>query len=136
MADIIKSGGVDVVLTAEPFITRMSNAGLGTVGAHYGAELARTEPIIFYAAARDWAGKNPDTVRKFRAADCGGCGYRQHDRDKAWASIAKFTKQPIDLVKASPPNSSEPALKANNSPGGSTSCHRRKCCRPNSISTS
>ena len=68
MADIIKSGGVDVVLTAEPFVTRMTNAGLGTVGARYGAELARTEPIIFYAAARDWAGENPDTIKKFRAA--------------------------------------------------------------------
>src|SRR5580700_6582298 len=68
MADIIKSGGVDVVLTAEPFITRMTNAGLGTIGARYGAELARTEPIIFYAAARDWAEKNPDTIQKFRAA--------------------------------------------------------------------
>ena len=27
MADIIKSGGVDAVLTAEPFVTRMTNAG-------------------------------------------------------------------------------------------------------------
>ena len=44
MADIIKSGGVDVVLTAEPFVTRMTNAGLGTVGARYGAELAGPSP--------------------------------------------------------------------------------------------
>src|ERR1700728_3695340 len=111
MADIIKSGGVDVVLTAEPFITRMTNAGLGTVGARYGAELARTEPIIFYAAARDWAEKNPDTIRKFRAAITEGADIVNSDRDKASASIAKFTKQSIDLVKASPPNRSEPVLK-------------------------
>src|SRR5206468_3082322 len=100
MADIVKSGGVDVVLTAEPFITRMSNAGLGTVGARYGAELARTEPIIFYAAARDWAANNPDSIRKFRAAIAEAAAIVNTDRDKAWASIAKFTKQPIDLVKA------------------------------------
>src|SRR6202040_1386535 len=43
MSDIIKSGGVDVVLTAEPFITRMTNAGLGSVGARYAVDLARTE---------------------------------------------------------------------------------------------
>src|SRR6059058_6069815 len=54
MADIIKSGGVDVVLSGEPFITRMTNAGLGSVAAKYGAELGRSEPIIFYAASRDW----------------------------------------------------------------------------------
>ena len=34
------------------------------------------------------------------------------DRDKASASISKFTKQPIELVKATVPNRSEPALKA------------------------
>src|SRR5258707_1823575 len=112
MADIIKSGGVDVVLTAEPFITRMSNAGLGTVGARYGAELQRTEPIIFYAAARDWAEKNPDAIKKFRDAIAEGADIVNTDRDKASTSIAKFTKQPIELVKATTPNQSEPTLKA------------------------
>jgi NitT/TauT family transport system substrate-binding protein len=112
MADIIKSGGVDAVLTAEPFITRMTNAGLGTVGAHYGAELARTEPIIFYAAARDWAEKNPAVVKEFRAAIAEGAAIVNADRDKASASISKFTKQPIELVKSSPPSRSEPVLKA------------------------
>src|SRR5258707_6503352 len=72
MADIIKSGGVDAVLTGEPFITRMTNAGLGTVGARYAAELARTEPIIFYAAARDWAQKNPEAIKRVRAATAEG----------------------------------------------------------------
>jgi NitT/TauT family transport system substrate-binding protein len=112
MADIIKSGGVDAVLTAEPFVTRMTNAGLGTVGARYGAELARTEPIIFYAAARDWAAKNPDTIKKFRAAIAEAADIVNTDRDKASTSISKFTKQPIELVKATVPNRSEPVLKA------------------------
>jgi NitT/TauT family transport system substrate-binding protein len=112
MADIIKSGGVDAVLTAEPFVTRMTNAGLGTVGARYGADLARTEPIIFYSAARDWAEKNPETIKKFRDAIAEAADIVNSDRDKASASIAKFTKQPIELVKMSPPNRSEPALKA------------------------
>jgi NitT/TauT family transport system substrate-binding protein len=112
MADIIKSGGVDAVLTAEPFVTRMASAGLGTVGARYGAELARTEPIIFYTAARDWTEKNPETIKKFREAIAEAAAIVNTDRDKASASIAKFTKQPIELVKMSPPNQSEPALNA------------------------
>jgi NitT/TauT family transport system substrate-binding protein len=112
MADIIKSGGVDAVLTAEPFVTRMLNANLGTVAARYGAELARTEPIIFYAASREWAEKNPDTIKKFRDAIAESAVIVNTDRDKASASISKFTKQPIELVKATPPNQSEPALKA------------------------
>ena len=112
MADIIKSGGVDAVLTAEPFVTRMTNAGIGTVGVRYAAELARTEPIIFYAAARDWAESNLDTVKKFRDAIAEAAPVVNSDREKASASIAKFTKQPLELVKANPPNQSEPALKA------------------------
>src|SRR5690242_1987728 len=112
MADTIKSGGVDAVLTAEPFVTRMINAGLGTVGARYGAELNRTEPIIFFAASREWAEKNPDSVKKFRAAIAEGAAIVNSDPDKAAAAIAKFTKQPLELVKSTAPNRSEPALKA------------------------
>lgn len=114
MADIIKSGGVDAVLTAEPFVTRMTNAGLGSVGARYGAELGRTDPIIFYAAARDWAEKNVATVKKFREAIAESAAIVNSDREKASASIAKFTKQPLELVKATPPNQSEPNLKPEN----------------------
>jgi NitT/TauT family transport system substrate-binding protein len=112
MSDIIKSGGVDAVLTAEPFVTRMTSAGLGTVGARYAAELARTEPIIFYSASREWAGKNPEAVKKFRAAIAESAAIVNADREKASASISKFTKQPIELVKATPPNQPEPTLRA------------------------
>jgi NitT/TauT family transport system substrate-binding protein len=90
----------------------MTNAGLGTIGARYGAELARTEPIIFYAASRDWVEKNPDAIKKFRTAIAEAATIVNTDRDKAWTSISKFTKQPLELVKASPPNQSEPDLKA------------------------
>src|SRR5882672_6336049 len=111
MADIIKSGGVDAVLTAEPFVTRMTNAGLGSVGARYAVELARTDPIIFYAASREWAEKNAAAIKKFRDALAESAVIVNNDREKASNSIAKFTKQPIELVKATPPNRSEPALK-------------------------
>lgn len=112
MPDIIKSGGVDAVLTAEPFVTRMLNANLGTVGVRYAEELNRTEPIILYAASREWAEKNPDTVKKFRDSIAEAAVIVNNDREKASASIAKFTKQGLELVKASPPNKADPALKA------------------------
>jgi NitT/TauT family transport system substrate-binding protein len=111
MADIIKSGGVDAVLTAEPFVTRMANAGLGAVGARYANDLARTDPIIFYAASREWAEKNAAAVKKFRESIAEAAVIVNGDREKASAAIAKFTKQPLDLVKATPPNQAEPNLK-------------------------
>src|SRR5882672_9941484 len=86
MADIIKSGGVDAVLTADPFVTRMINSGLGSVGARYAVDLARNDPIIFYAASREWAEKNTDTIRKFREAIAEAAQIVNGDPEKAFAS--------------------------------------------------
>jgi len=110
MNDVLKAGSVDGVLTAEPFIARMTAAGTGAVAVRYAADLARSEPIIFYAAARDWAEKNPDTVKRFREAIAEGAAIVNGDRDKAAAAISKFTKQPLELVKMVPPSRSDPAL--------------------------
>jgi NitT/TauT family transport system substrate-binding protein len=112
MNDVLKSGSVDAVLTAEPFVTRMTQAGTGHVGALYAADLSRTEPIIFYAASRDWAEKNPDVIKNFRAAIAEAAAIVNSDRDKASAAVSKFTKQPLELVKMTAPNHSEPALKS------------------------
>src|SRR5215218_5304939 len=98
MSDIIKSGGVDAVLTAEPFVTRMLNAGLGSIGARYAAELARTEPIIFYAASREWADKNVVATKNFRAAITYSAVIIKGARKKPSKSIPKYTKHPIKLV--------------------------------------
>jgi NitT/TauT family transport system substrate-binding protein len=110
MPDIIKSGGVDVVLSAEPFVSRMLKAGIGNVGARYALELNRIEPIIFYAASRDWAEAHPDIVKKFRDAITEAAAVVNSDPDTASNSIAAFTKQPIELVKATAPNRSDPVL--------------------------
>jgi NitT/TauT family transport system substrate-binding protein len=112
MNDVLKSGSVDAVLTAEPFVARMTAAGTGQVGARYAADLSRAEPIIFYAASRDWAEKNPDAIKNFRAGIAEAATIVNSDRDKASAAIAKFTKQSLELVKMSPPNYSEPVLKS------------------------
>jgi NitT/TauT family transport system substrate-binding protein len=90
----------------------MTAAGTGQVGARYAADLQRNEPIIFYAASREWAEKNPDAIAKFRAGIAEAAKIVNSDRDKASAAISKFTKQPLELVKASPPNYSEPVLKS------------------------
>ena len=55
--------------------------------------------------------KNPEAVKNFRAAIAEGAAIVNSDPDKAWASIAKFTKQPLELVKSTPPNKSDPVVK-------------------------
>ena len=82
------------------------------MGARYAAELSRTEPIILYAASRDWAEKNPDAIKNFRAGIVEAAKIVNSDRDKASAAISKFTKQPLEMVKMFAPNFSEPVLKS------------------------
>ena len=112
MSDALKSGSVDAVLTAEPFISRMAKAGTGAVAARYAAELGRTEPIISYVATRSFAEKNPDVVKAFRASIEEAAAIVNSDREKASASIAQFTHLPIEIVRLNRPNLSEPKLKA------------------------
>ncbi|WP_158813811.1 ABC transporter substrate-binding protein [Methylocapsa sp. S129] len=112
MSDTLKSGAVDAVLTAEPFVTRMTKAGTGYVAAHYAAELARTEPIISYVAARAYAEKNPEAIANFRAAIAEAADIVNNDREKASVSIANFTKQPLEIVRLNRPNLAAPELKS------------------------
>jgi NitT/TauT family transport system substrate-binding protein len=118
-SDALKSGAVDAVLTGEPLITRIKNAGTGTVAARYLLDLNRTDPIIFYASTRAFAEAHPDVIKAFRASIDEAAAIVNSDRDKASESIAKFTKMPIDLVRLSRPSIAKPELKAPISPGGS-----------------
>lgn len=111
MNDILKSGAIDAVLAGEPFLTRFSQAGTGTTAFRYLQDLNRTEPVIFYAASRDWAQKNPEVIRKFREGIAEAAKIVNSDRDKAAASVSKFSKQPLELLKSFPLSYSNPELK-------------------------
>jgi len=66
---------------------------------------------VKYAASREWADKNAAVIKKFRDAIAESAEIVNNDRETASASIFKFTKQPIDLVKVTPPNRSVPEPK-------------------------
>ena len=110
--DALKSGAVDAVVTAEPFTSRIVGAGNGVVAAHFATELARTEPIISYASTRAFAEQNPEIIKAFRASIAEGAAIVNAEPDKASAAIAKFTKLPIELVRAHRASISKPGLKA------------------------
>ena len=111
MNDALKSGAVDAVLTAEPFITRIKSAGNGEVAARYLADLARHEPIISYVSTRSFAEQHPDVVKAFRASIEEAAPIVNKDSEAASQSISKFTKMPIDLVRLNRPSVSQPQLK-------------------------
>jgi NitT/TauT family transport system substrate-binding protein len=109
--DTLKSGAVDAVLTAEPFTSRIVNAGNGSVAAHYAADLHRTDPIIEYVTTREWAEKNPEAVKAFRAAIDETAKIVNADHGKVAEAQARFTKMNVDLIKKNPPSVAKPELK-------------------------
>lgn len=110
MADVMRSRAVDAVVSSEPTVKRMTNAGVGTVAFRYAAELDRNEPIILYAASRAWAQQNSQAVAAFRAAIAEGAVIANTDEDKAVAAVAKFTGQQADLVRSVTRNLADPNL--------------------------
>lgn len=110
MLDVVRSQAVDAVISSEPTVTRMANAGVGTVAFRYAADLNRKEPIIIYAASRAWADQNPKAVAAFRAAIVEAAVIANSDDAKANAAIAKFTGQQLDLVASVRRNVSNPIL--------------------------
>jgi NitT/TauT family transport system substrate-binding protein len=86
-------------------------AGNGAVAVHYASELARADPIISYVSTRAYAEKNPEAIKAFRASIEEAAPIVNGDREKASASISKFTKQPIEIVRLNRPDIAAPALK-------------------------
>lgn len=99
MNDVLKSGAVDAVVTAEPVLSRIVKAGTGTVAANFMADLPAKEPQILYATTRAWADANPKVVEAFRAAVAEAATDVNDNPDKARAAISHFTKLPLDLLK-------------------------------------
>ena len=110
MNDVLKSGSVDAVVTAEPVLGRIVRAGTGTVAAEFLADVPPKEPQILYAATRAWAEANPKTVADFRAAIAEAASAVNADPDRARAALSRFTKLPLDLVRTMKVSVSDPAL--------------------------
>ena len=68
MADSLKAGAVDGVVEVEPFISRITEAGTGVVGADFYRELPAGMLTTAYCSPRDWATANPAAIAAFRAA--------------------------------------------------------------------
>lgn len=112
MPDVLRMGAVDAVLSGGPTVQRILSAGYGHEGPRFIAELGGSAPIIFYASTRDWAEANPEAVQKFRAAIAEAAELAATDREVVIASVAKFTEQSPDLVRATAPSKYDATLSA------------------------
>jgi NitT/TauT family transport system substrate-binding protein len=75
LPDMLKAGTVDAVLIVEPLRSMIINTGVGKVGAEYINEVDPSVLVSAYLVTGDWAAKNAETIRNFRAALDDGLAY-------------------------------------------------------------
>jgi len=107
-ADMLRGGTVDAVVTADPFMARITDSGAGYVASYYSTFLPEGNPTIVYAATRNWAKANIGAVRSFREAIVAGADFIKDPKNDAAVrtAIGKYIKLPPEvLAKAqiSPP---------------------------------
>jgi NitT/TauT family transport system substrate-binding protein len=106
--DLLRGGTVDAVVTADPFMARITDSGVGYVASFYSTFLPDGNPTIVYAATRAWAKANAGAAKAFREAIVEGANFVKDPKNDAAvrAAIGKFIKLPPEvLAKAqiSPP---------------------------------
>lgn len=99
-ADILRGTTVDALVTSEPYLSRITAAGLGTVVSNLD-DTAVNIPDAFFMTTRAWADAHPDAMKGFQQALAEGVAFAKSDRSKSDENTAKFLKQNIDIVKAS-----------------------------------
>ncbi|KTT17600.1 ABC transporter substrate-binding protein [Pseudacidovorax intermedius] len=107
-ADLLRGGSVDAVVSADPFMSRITESGAGYVASYYSTFLPEGNQTIVHAARRDWAEKNPQAVRAFRESLVEAAAFMVQPKNDARvrAAIGKYIKLPPDVlakVQISPP---------------------------------
>ncbi|WP_219215866.1 ABC transporter substrate-binding protein [Variovorax boronicumulans] len=107
-ADLLRGGSVDAVVSADPFMSRITESGAGYVASYYSTFLPEHNQTIVHAAKREWVAKNPATARAFRESLVESAAFMQQPKNdaKVRASIGKYIKLPPEVlakVQISPP---------------------------------
>lgn len=106
--DLLRGGSLDAVVTADPFMSRITDSGAGYVASYYSTFLPDGQPTIVHAARRDWVEKNPAAARGFREAVVEAAAFMQQAKNDAAvrAAIGKYIKLPPEVLakmQISPP---------------------------------
>ena len=106
--DLLRGGSVDAVVSADPFMSRITDSGVGYVASYYSTFLPEGQPTIIHTARRDWVEKNAAAAKAFREALQEAAAFMANPKnnDKVRAAIGKYIKLPPDViakVQTSPP---------------------------------
>lgn len=107
--DLLRGGSVDAVVSADPFMSRITDSGAGYVASYYSTFLPDGQPTIIHTAKREWVAKNSAAAKAFREGVQEAATFMANPKnnDKVRGAIGKYIKLPPEvLAKAqiSPPS--------------------------------
>jgi NitT/TauT family transport system substrate-binding protein len=103
MADNLKNQNVDAVTPLEPFVTRITKAGLGYELVNLIDTLPRPRlNALVFVTTRHWAEDHADTVAALRASIVEADAYVRANPDAARADINKYTQMPMPILASLP----------------------------------
>jgi NitT/TauT family transport system substrate-binding protein len=97
--DMLKSGALDAVCTADPFRGLILKAGIGYKVADYWSEIHDNALGLFWACTREWAAKNGPAIAAFRSALAEGVAFSISDPEKSHEAEVKAFKVPTPIAK-------------------------------------
>jgi NitT/TauT family transport system substrate-binding protein len=98
MADVLKGGNVDAVVTGEPVMGRIVAGGIGKQVTGFTDNLKGELPIIVYSATRKWAEANPAALKAFQEAIAEAAAIANKDQAAVRASVANYIKMPPEVI--------------------------------------
>lgn len=98
--DLLRGGSLDAVVTADPFMSRITDSGAGYVASYYSTFLPDGQPTILYTARRDWAQKNAAAARAFQQAIQEAAAWMRLPKNDATmrAHIGRHIKLPPEVL--------------------------------------
>ena len=96
--DMLRSGQVDAVITAEPFLSNIINRGDGVSLVNMTEQFPEGNSTMMYVTTRDYAAKNPKVTEAFRGGIEEAKTFIAANPDKAREDIGKAMKLPPAAV--------------------------------------
>ncbi len=110
--DLLRGGSIDGVVTADPFMQRITSTGTGHIVSRFLTELPEGMPTLVFAARRDWADKNAEQVKAFQAALKEGSAFAADPKNDAVVrqQLGKYIKLPPPVLAAMQINPPSPVI--------------------------
>jgi NitT/TauT family transport system substrate-binding protein len=98
--DLLRGGSLDAVVSADPFMSRIADSGVGYVASYYSTFLPEGVPTILYSARRDWAERNAAQVKAFRDSIVEAAAWMAKPANDAAlrAHIGRYIKLPPEVL--------------------------------------